>query len=265
MKFYRLSQVFGICLAALLLHSCWDNSQYDPKPYLRPLEIVKLSDQDFLHKSYLKDGKGGYISCNGFIRLEGDEAFVFDTPLNDSISEQLITYIQKQLQATIKGVMVSHFHKDAAGGVQAFINKDIPSYGSDKTASILAKDSIYLSNSFSRTDTILLGKKPIYMGYFGAAHTTGNSVGYIPYSKILFGGCMIKPENGTKGNLSDANLEQWSSTVSNVKQAYPEVQLVIPGHGRRGSGALLDYTIDLFKTEAITSVVNDSITTKIIN
>lgn len=251
MRIPRLLQNLGICLAVLLTTtSCWDNSKYAPKPYLRPLEIVKLSDQDYLHISYLKDDKGGYIPCNGFIRKEGDEVFVFDTPLNDSISEQLITYIQEDLKASIKGVMVSHSHIDGAGGVNAFAKANIPTYGSTKTAAILAKDSVYLSNTFAVKDSVALGESEVVMNYFGPGHTDDNVVGYIKGPEILIGGCLIKPLEGTRGNLADANLAEWAKTVATAKYVYPNVKQVIPGHGGRGDAALLDYTIEMFQVDS---------------
>jgi metallo-beta-lactamase class B len=35
--------------------------------------------------------------------------------------------------------------------------------------------------------------------------------------------------------------------VRKIKEKYPEVKIVIPGHGKPGGTALFDYTIELFK------------------
>jgi metallo-beta-lactamase class B len=35
--------------------------------------------------------------------------------------------------------------------------------------------------------------------------------------------------------------------VEAVKQAYPEVRVIVPGHGEPGDGKLLDYTMRLFR------------------
>ena len=63
----------------------------------------------------------------------------------------------------------------------------------------------------------------------------------------MFGGCLIKEINATKGYLKDANTNSWSSTVEKVKMAYPNVKIIVPGHGRYGDKKLLEYTIELFK------------------
>jgi metallo-beta-lactamase class B len=64
----------------------------------------------------------------------------------------------------------------------------------------------------------------------------------------LFGGCLIKTLKASKGYLDDANVQAWSATVEAVKQAYPNAQVVVPGHGDYGNNKLLDYTIKLFRT-----------------
>ncbi len=246
----RLLQMLGICLAVLLLNSCFDNSKYDPEPYVRSLEIIKLSEQDYVHVSYLKDNYGGYIPCNGYLRVEGSEAFIFDTPLNDTLSEQLITFVQEDLKATINGVQVSHSHIDGAGGINAFAKAKIPTYASTKTAALLVKDSLAISNPFSQKDSIQIAESYVVMEYLGPAHSDDNSIAYIRASDILLGGCMIKPLDGTKGNIADANLDEWANTVTRLQSHYPKVVQVIPGHGGRGDKDLLDYTIGMFQKDS---------------
>ena len=72
-------------------------------------------------------------------------------------------------------------------------------------------------------------------------------VAYFPADNILFGGCLIKETGAGKGFLGDANISAWSATVAKIKEAYPQLKLVVPGHGRYGDTRLLDYTVELFK------------------
>jgi metallo-beta-lactamase class B len=83
--------------------------------------------------------------------------------------------------------------------------------------------------------------------YFGEGHTKDNVVGYFPSENILFGGCLIKELKATKGYLGDANIAQWPNTVERIKEQYPNIKIVIPGHGAIGGSELLDYTIKLFQ------------------
>jgi len=74
-------------------------------------------------------------------------------------------------------------------------------------------------------------------------------VGYVPSEKALFGGCLLKHVNASKGNLADANTSEWSSSVAKIKKEYPDLEIVIPGHGKNGGIELLDYTIKLFQQD----------------
>ncbi len=58
---------------------------------------------------------------------------------------------------------------------------------------------------------------------------------------------MVKAIEAGKGNLEDANANEWSKTVQKVKAKYPENTIVIPGHGKVGGIELLDFTIRLFE------------------
>jgi len=237
---------FVLCFALLsiVLSSC--KQQYVPKPYEKPLEIVKISEQSYVHVSYIKTATGSFIPCNGYIYVSGEEAIVFDTPLNDSISNQLIDFIHDNLKVSIKGLVVNHSHYDAAGGVNAFAKANINTYASARTAKLLEKEAISISHPFEEEQQITINGGVVHNFFIGEAHTSDNIVSYIPSEKLIYGGCMIKSLNADKGNVADANLDSWASTVETVQKQFPDVETVIPGHGAIGDKSLLDYTIALF-------------------
>jgi metallo-beta-lactamase class B len=74
-------------------------------------------------------------------------------------------------------------------------------------------------------------------------------VAYFPEERVLFGGCLLKALNAGKGNLEDANVDKWSNSVEFLKQRFPHLKWVIPGHGDSGDHGLFDYTIQLFRKE----------------
>lgn len=94
-----------------------------------------------------------------------------------------------------------------------------------------------------------MGDKETITKFFGEGHTKDNVVGYFPSENILFGGCLLKELKASKGYLGDANISAWSNTVEKVKREYPDVKIIVPGHGKYGNHELLDYTIKLFKTQ----------------
>jgi metallo-beta-lactamase class B len=60
---------------------------------------------------------------------------------------------------------------------------------------------------------------------------------------------LIKEIGATKGFLGDANVTDWPATVRRVKETFPQVKHVVPGHGATGNASLLDYTIQLFSKQ----------------
>lgn len=241
-----LKLVIPSIIILMIFTSCFERHRFDPESYKRPLEIIKLSENNYQYISYLKLGTSNYYPCNGYVYISNDEAIIFDAPVDDTNATQLINFVQNELKVTIKGVIINHSHTDAAGGINAFAKADIPSYASDKTAAILAKDSVTITHPFETSQEIKIGDVIVENTYFGAAHTTDNIASYIRGEDILYGGCMIKSLTAGKGNTEDADLSMWPITVQKIKDTYPDVRVVIPGHGNRGDSSLLDYTIQLF-------------------
>lgn len=242
---------FFMMLVLFLLASCFDRSKYEPKPYVRPLELVKISDKEYIHISYLKDSFGGYTPNNGFIRIEGNEAVVFDTPINDSISKQLITYIENDLKSRIVALVLSDYKEDAAGGVMAFSKAQIPSYAAMYTAQML-KDSIKITHSIEDTYSFKLAHLRIRCHYLGAAHSEGALFSYIERDSTLFAGSAIKPlfsQDDT--HLEDKNYKQWALALHEVKKTYPNVQKVVLRQGAIGDRSLIDHTINLLDPYAL--------------
>lgn len=177
-----------------------------------------------------------------------DEVIIFDTPVDQESAEQLIKWIQTEMKCTIKAIIPTHFHNDCLGSLETFKNQNIASYGYYKTIA-LAKEKGYSfpQNSFKNKLKLKIGDKTVGIRFLGEGHTIDNVVGYFSKDEILFGGCLIKEMNANKGFLGDPNLKEWSSTVKKVKSFFPNVKIVVPGHGNPGDQSLLDYTIALFK------------------
>lgn len=213
------------------------------------LVIQKLSNHIYLHISFLKTNDFGKVACNGMIVVNKNEAIIFDTPSDNESAEELIIYLTKTLNCNIKAIIPTHFHKDCVGGLEKFNEFNIPSYASGKTIELLNKAGEQFSRPIKAFETkfsLKVGGKKVYTEYFGEGHTIDNIIGYYPEEKAIFGGCLIKETGATKGYLGDANTGSWSETVLKIKQKYPEVKIVIPGHGKWGGTELFDYTIKLF-------------------
>lgn len=213
------------------------------------LIIHKLTKHVYVHTSFLNTTDYGKVPCNGMAVVNEKEAIIFDTPADNESSAELINYIQLQLHTTIKAIIPTHFHEDCVGGLAEFNKHNIPAYALNKTIELLkikGKKFAQPLLGFNDSLAMVVGNKLVYAIYFGAGHTKDNIVGYFPDDNAIFGGCLIKEIDAPKGNVADADTNAWSATVLRLKQKYPQVKIVVPGHGKWGGTALYDYTIKLF-------------------
>ncbi|MDR0232505.1 MAG: subclass B1 metallo-beta-lactamase [Dysgonamonadaceae bacterium] len=212
------------------------------------LLINQISEHVYQHISFLDFENYGKVSCNGMIVANENESIVFDTPVDNETSSELIDWITKSLNCKITAVIPTHYHNDNLGGLDEFHKQDITSYAYNKTIQI-AKENDYSvpQHGFDKYMELNVGNEKVYIEFFGEGHTCDNIVGYFPLEDIMFGGCLIKENGAGKGNLAESNVEEWSETVKKVKEKYPNTKTVIPGHGQLGGMELLDYTIHLFE------------------
>lgn len=214
------------------------------------LLITQLSAHAFQHTSYLQTNDFGNVPCNGLIVTSDNEAIIFDTPTTTKSSEELIQWITETHADKINAIIPTHFHNDCLGGLNTFHAKGIPSYANFKTMALAKENNFEVpQQSFADSLIVKAGREKVVVTFFGEGHTVDNVVGYFPGEQVLFGGCLIKEVNATKGYLGDANIAAWSPTVEKIKQAYPQLKIVVPGHGAPGNQELLDYTIRLFRPE----------------
>lgn len=270
MAFYLSISELGFCIFSYIYHmktllfvltflqsgNIYSQSTQSPKES-KPIEvyhsedliIIQISDNAFLHTSFLQTNDFGKVPCNGLVVRSNNEVVVFDTPTNNKSADDLIKFIKEKLHCRINAIVPTHFHEDCLGGLAAFHKLKIPSFGNFSTIELAKTNNVVVpQNGFNDYLKLSLGNTYAVVKYFGQGHTRDNVVGYFPKGNILFGGCLIKELQATKGYLGDANVGEWSSTVKKVKQQYPNVKIVIPGHGKIGGKDLLDYTIKLFES-----------------
>ena len=242
MKLKKITLLFII----VVFTSCAQESSRDLYKS-EDLVIQKISNHTFLHISYLDTEEYGRVPCNGALFIKEGEAIVLDTPANKEASVELIQWIEDENKASIKGVIATHFHEDCLGGLTTFHDKAIPSYANRQTLSLAKSRGFSLpQNGFDENLELIIGNQKVMTVFLGEGHTSDNIVCYIPSEKVLFGGCLIKAIGAGKGNLDDANVDEWSETVKKVKARFAEAEYVIPGHGKMGGVELLDYTIEKF-------------------
>ncbi len=215
------------------------------------IKLIQLSPKVYVHISISEMQAFGKVSSNGLILLDSGRAFLFDTPVTDEQTKTLLDFIADSLHAGVIGFVPNHWHEDCMGGL-AYLNKrGIKSYASQKTIDI-AKEKGLPVPEVAFKDSLLLKLNDLEIGcyYFGGAHTPDNIVVWLPSENILFAGCMVKGMSSeTLGNLSDADLNAWPSTIEKVIAKFPLAEIVVPGHGRFGGKELLTHTQELLKNK----------------
>ena len=209
--------------------------------------LVKISENAYQHIYYTNSEKYGRFPSNGLVYIKDHKAIIMDTPGNDSLSFQLINYLKDSMNLAISGVIVNHYHEDCMGGLNAFHEMGISSYGCILTCKKAKEEKLPIPDiCFGDSLIINFSNEVIHCYYPGEAHTPDNIVAYIPKAKILFGGCMIKSMRSKGlGNTKEANIPKWGKTLLKVRNKFPETEIVIPGHGDFGGKELIFHTLDL--------------------
>ena len=218
-------------------------------PFIQAQKVLlkQLSENTFVHTSYLQTDDYGHVPCNGLVVRNGQQALIFDTPTDDQSAKELIRLVQDSLLCKIMTVVPTHFHSDCLGGLKAFHEAGIPSIANELTLELAKNSGVEIPKNGFRDSLILeIGRGKVVIKFLGQGHTRDNVVGYFPSEDVLFGGCLIKELDASKGYLGDANVDEWSATVKKVKKEFPRVKRVVPGHGEAGDSSLLDYTQKLF-------------------
>ena len=245
---YRLFSLF--LLVALLAYPSCKSPQMVIGKWQDGLEIRKVAPGLYIHTSPINLSNGQVFPCNGMIFIDQGEAVVFDTPVYEKDTEELLRWLQQEQKVKVKAIVPTHFHDDCLGGLPMFHEAGIRSYANRATFELAKEQAATLPQElFDGSHTFQIGNKTVECWYPGEAHTKDNIVAWVPSREVLFGGCMLKAVGAGKGNLADANEDTGSASMQAVKNRYPRLKLAIPGHGDSGGMELLDFTIKLFNDQ----------------
>lgn len=223
--------------------------EYETVYQTSTLRIAKLSPRLWLHVSYLETEKWGPFPCNGLIYKRGKRAVVFDTPVSEEASQELIDYLREDAHLKIEACFINHWHVDCLGGLNTFHDNGISSYAQlISIDSCKSKGIAVPMHGFEDRLSLRFRRLQVECYYPGAAHTSGNMACYLPKENALFAGCMVKEvESRSLGNLADADISSYAASLNKLLKQFPEAELVIPGHGRPGGQELIEHSLKLAK------------------
>jgi len=215
------------------------------------IQLIHLQDSIFIHVTWHQLEGNGRFSSNGMIVISGGKALMIDTPMDNEKTERVTRFVEDSLRATMTRLIIGHFHDDCLGGLGYLQSIGIESVANYMTTEKCRETGLPIPST-SFTDSLVFNFNGLMIDcrYHGAGHTADNITVWIPDKKILFGGCLIKSVNSRDlGNLSDAVVADWDMTIQRLLDYYPDVEIVVPGHGEPGGAELLHHTIALVKDE----------------
>lgn len=213
------------------------------------ISLKRLSDRTYMYTAIAEINGFGTVPCNGLVILDGAEALLVDTPMDDAQTETLVNWVSDSLHAEVTKFIPTHWHGDCIGGLGYLQSNGVESYANSMTIDITRDKGLPVpDHGFSDTLNLKLGDTDIEAYYPGGGHSYDNIVVWIPEDKILFGGCLVKDMTAKGlGNTADADMKDWPRTVDKVSEKYRGAVIIVPGHGPEGGTELLEHTLELLK------------------
>lgn len=209
---------------------------------LPELRVEKIAEGVYLHTSFQQVEGYGLVDANGLVVLDGQDAYIIDTPWSQPDTAALVAWLQAR-NYKVKASVSTHFHDDRTAGIEYLNSISVPTYASEQTNALLKKSGKALATETFGDAPLWLVENKVEIFYPGAGHSVDNLVVWLPEKKILNGGCFVRAgEAGTLGNTSDAVVADWAASAERVQRRYPDAQIVIPGHGAPGDISLLEHT-----------------------
>lgn len=211
------------------------------------VSVRRMAPGVWVHTTVSGEDFGRY-PANGLVIEDGEDALLVDTGWNSRQAEHLLAWAQEELRRPVRAAVVTHFHIDRTGGVPALVARGLPVYGLEET-SRLAKARGESAPSHTFAEAQRLGSLELF--FPGAGHARDNLVVWHRDSRILFGGCFVK-DGAAKdlGNVADADPAAWPESLERTRSHFPEMRIVVPGHGLPGGPELLTHTQELIRGTA---------------
>ncbi|MBS1506947.1 MAG: BlaB/IND/MUS family subclass B1 metallo-beta-lactamase [Bacteroidetes bacterium] len=211
------------------------------------LEIHPLTGDFYIYITH-QDLDGTPFPANGMYLITKAGAVLFDTPWDTTQFQPLLDSIRVRHHTEVVMGFATHFHEDRTAGLEFLRQKGIKTFTTKQTDRLSAARGKKRAEFLITNDTAFtIGEHSFQSYYAGPGHAPDNIVFWIGKEKILYGGCLIKSvEANNLGNLSDANVKEWPSTIRNIQKKFGKPKFVIPGHQKWTDNAL-DHTLKLIR------------------
>lgn len=222
--------------------------------------LRRLADGLWLHVTLGTDGYRGYPANGLLLETARDGAILFDTGWDGRADGGHRALGRRAWPSRPAGRHHARARRSRMGGIRALRARGITVSSLALTAT-RARSERLLPDGLIATDTIAgLADRPLTeaagfeLFHPGAGHAPDNIVVYFPRQRVLFGGCLLRPDTATTvGNVADADVGHWPHTVAAVRATYPLARVVVPGHGAIGDRRVLTATERLVREKGVTA------------
>lgn len=217
------------------------------------LKITHLTGNLYVYTTY-NLYKNTPVPSNSAYLVTKEGVVLFDTPWDTTQFQPLLDSIRLKHHKPVLLSISTHFHEDRTGGIDFLRSANVKTWSSVQTLALCRKKGEkQAAYQFTGDTTFHIGGEQIDIFYPGPGHAPDNIVIWLPKEKALYGGCFVKSTEATNlGNLSDANVAAWPSSIQKVMQQYPSPAFVIPGHDGWSNNQSLQHTLRLLKEYAAT-------------
>jgi len=210
------------------------------------LEIAHLTGDFYVYKTYSLY-KGNKIPANGLYLLTSKGAIIIDSPWDTTQFQPLLDSIQTRHNQKVIMCIATHFHEDRTGGLEYYRQRGIKTYTTRQTDELSKKRGMKRAEFLIDKDTLFrFGQYSFQTYYPGHGHAPDNIVIWFEKEKILYGGCLIKSvEDDDLGNLGDASVTDYATTIKNVRAKCRKPKYIITGHNDWTSTKSLGHTLEM--------------------
>ena len=210
------------------------------------LKITQLTGEFYVFTTF-NSYKGERISANGMYLVTNDGIVMFDTPWDTTQFQPLLDSIETRHHKRVVLCIATHFHEDRTGGLQYYAQQGIKTYTTKQTDKLSKKRGMKRAGFLMDKDTVFRVGQYSFQTYFpGPGHAPDNIIIWFEKEKILYGGCLVKSvEYNDLGNLADASVKEYATTIKNVQAKCKKPQYIIPGHGDWTDTNSLNHTLQM--------------------
>lgn len=212
------------------------------------LTISHLTGDFYIYTTY-----GSYrdqpVPANSMYLVTSKGVVLFDTPWDSTEFQPLLDSIKIKHNKDVVLCISTHFHEDRTAGLEFYRRRGIKTYTTDRTDKMSKVRNEKRAEFLIYNDTIFTVGQHVFQTYYGGqGHSPDNIVIWFDKEKILYGGCLVKSmEAEDLGNLSDANIKAWASTIKNIRSKFRNPNYIIPGHLDWHSKESLTHTLILIQ------------------